>query len=230
MQTWFDEFNEEVFRNELPTVKITFTNTRRQLGQFYWGPARGIGIKISLFWDRNEEQYRNTLLHEMCHLYCYHKGFIHEGHGSRWKQIAAYATRVTGLKIQRCEDITGWEVSAGNEAKEAARKEKKDAPGVIVDLEYDTYHFLVKISPKTLRKVENTTWDNKIRTNAKSYRVVLSDAPLFKRYQTSRSIHRGYRYDTWKYEKDIKPLIDKSIEVDELHKLFRGDYDFLGIR
>ena len=63
VKTWFNEFNEQVFDNELPTVKITFNNTRRQLGQFYWGNTVGVGIKISLFWDRTEDQYRNCLLH-----------------------------------------------------------------------------------------------------------------------------------------------------------------------
>jgi predicted SprT family Zn-dependent metalloprotease len=108
MTAWFDEFNNSVFCGELPRVKITFNNTRRQLGQFHWGAGRGLGIKISLFWDRTGDQYRNCLLHEMCHLYCYNRGWLHEGHGIRWKRIADYASRQTGLQIQRCEDIAGW--------------------------------------------------------------------------------------------------------------------------
>lgn len=229
MQTWFKEFNTTVFNNELPTVKITFNNTRRQLGQFYWGNGRGIGIKISLFWDRNEEQYRNCLLHEMCHLYCYDRGWIHEGHGSRWKQIAAYATRKTGLHIQRCENITGWEVASGNEEKMQAVKAKKDAPAVLLDLDYGKYHFVVKTTRKVLQSNDSTDFNCNIKTSAKSWRVVISDAPLFKRYQTSRSIHRGYRYDPFQYEKDIKPLLDKGIEVESLQALFRGHYNCLGI-
>lgn len=230
MQTWFKEFNEQVFRNELPTVKISFNNTRRQLGQFYWGNGRGIGIKISLFWDRNEEQYRNCLLHEMCHLYCYHQGWLHEGHGSRWKQVAAYATRKTGLKIQRCENIQGWEVASGNEEKMQTVKAKKEAPAVLVDLDYGKYHFVVKTTTKVLQSNDSTDWDCKLKTSAKSWRVVISDAPLFRRYQTSRSIHRGYRYEPFEYEKNIKPLLDKGIEVDSLRALFQGHYDCLGIR
>ena len=108
MAAWFDEFNNSVFNGELPQVKITFNNTRRQLGQFYWGAGHGVGIKISVFWDRTEDQYRNCLLHEMCHLYCYNQGWIRECHGIRWKRIAEYASLQTGLHIKRCEDITGW--------------------------------------------------------------------------------------------------------------------------
>lgn len=217
MQTWFGEFNATVFNNELPTVKLSFNNARCQLGQFYWGRGRGIGIKLSLFWDRSEEQYRNGLLHEMCHLYCYHKGWIHEGHGEHWKRIAAYATKKTGLKIQRCTDITGWKVSSGNEGKMQAVQEKKKAPAILVDFDYGTYHFIVKTTRKVLQSSKSSI--------AKSCRVFISDAPLFTRWQTSRSIHRGYRYQNDRYDKEIKPLLDKAIEVEDLRKLFRGDYD-----
>ena len=34
---WFAEFNRSVFNEQLPSVRIRFNNTRRQLGQFYWG-------------------------------------------------------------------------------------------------------------------------------------------------------------------------------------------------
>lgn len=77
---------------------------------------------------------------------------------------------------------------------------------------------------------DTTDWDCKIKTSAKSYRVVLSDAPLFVRYQASRSIRRGYRYNTKEYELTAKPHLDKGIEVDDLRKLFQGHYDCLGIR
>lgn len=229
VQTWFDQFNKQVFSGELPRVRIVFNNTHRQLGQFYWrNGGRDIGIKISLFYDRTEEQYRNCLLHEMCHLYCYHRGWLHEGHGDRWKNIAKYATKVTGLKIQRCENIIGWEVASGNEAKMEAMKAKKNAPALLVDLEYDTYHFVVKVSKNVLIKSTDYNWN--LDTRAKHYRIFASDHPRFIKFQTSRSLRRGYRYDTWEYEKSIKPLLDKAVEIDSIHDLWHGEYDCLGIR
>ncbi len=108
IQTWFDEFNASVFKNDLPKVKMTITNTRHQLGQFYWGNGRGIGIKISAYYDAPVDDLRNTVLHEMCHLYCYWRGWIHEGHRERWLQIAEYATRKTGLAITRTNDISEY--------------------------------------------------------------------------------------------------------------------------
>ena len=231
LNTWFDEFNHIVFSDTLPKVKISFTNTRHQLGQFYWGNGRGIGIKISLFWERTEEQYRNCLLHEMCHLYCYNRGWIREHHGERWKRIADYAYRKTGLFIQRCEDASTWvPSSASNEKKLAAVKEKKNAPSILVDLEYGDHHFIIKTTKKVLKSNDSTDINCNLRTGAKNYRVVISEDPLFKRFQSSRSIHRGYKYSNSDYEKKIKPLLDKGYEVDSLRELFIGKYDCLGIR
>ena len=221
MNVWFDEFNHIVFKDTLPKVKITFTNTRRQLGQFYWGNGRGVGIKISLFWDRTEDQFRNCLLHEMCHLYCYNQGWIREGHGSRWKAIADYAYLKTGLHIQRCENTRDWVPADQDGLSKAA---------IILDLDYGDHHFLVKTTKKVLQSNNSTNWDCKIRTSAKSYRVVLTDAPIFACYQTSRSIRRGYRYNTKEYELTVKPHLDRGIEVENLRELFQGHYDCLGIR
>ena len=228
IQTWFNEFNQQVFNGVLFPVRIVFNNTRRQLGQFYWGGGRGTGIKISLFYDRTEDRYRNTLLHEMCHLYCYWKGWAYEGHGPRWKDIARHATEVTGLKIQRCEDITGWEVAKGNEAKMEAVRAKKNAPALLVDLEYDTYHFVVKLSKNTLLKSCDSHWG--LDTRAKHYRIFASDNPRFIKFQTTRSLRRGYRYENCEYEKSIKPLLDKAVEIGSIHDLWRGEYDCLGVR
>lgn len=230
MQTWFDEFNKAVFEGKLPKVPIKFNNTYRQLGQFYWGATRGIGIKISLYYDRTEEQYRNCLLHEMCHLYCYHKGWVHEGHGPRWKAIADKAYRITGLYIQRCENAKDWKVSAGNKAHAEARKEKKNAPAILVDIDYGTYHFVVKTTKKVL-------WDasdgNVVKTCAsgKCLGVYICDDKRALSWQNSRSLHRGYKFRNWEYEREIAPMLKKAIKVDNLRKLcWWGEYDCLGVR
>lgn len=230
VQTWFNDFNKSVFRNELPTVKITIANTRHQLGQFYWGNGRGIGIKVSGYYDAPVDDLRNTTLHEMCHLYCYCKGWLHEGHGPRWKRVAAYATRITGLDITRRHDIGKYKVVEKNMEKHEAVQQKKNAPAILLDLEYNGHHFIVKTTKKVRMSNESTDMNSNVRTTAKSYRVFISDAPLFTRWQSNRSIHRGYKYENWRYEKELKPLFDKAIEVVELRELFLGGYDYLGIR
>ena len=230
VQTWFDEFNASVFNNELPKVKMTITNTRRQLGQFYWGNGRGIGIKITAYYDAPVDDLRNTVLHEMCHLYCHHKGWIGEHHGRRWQQIAAYATRKTGLEITRTHDISAYKVAEKNAARHEALQAKKEAPVIILDLEYPTYHFLVKTTKGVLKSDNSTTCDCRVRTNAVSYRVVITDNERFRKWQSSRSIRRGYKFQNWEYERSVKGLLDKGIEVENLRDLFNGHYNCLGIR
>ena len=231
INAWFTEFNALVFDNKLPKVKITFTNTRRQLGQFYWGPTRGIGIKISLFYDRTEEEYRNTLLHEMCHLYCYKQGWVREGHGSRWKAIANKAYRITGLYIQRCEDASDWKPAKGNGTKAKAVKEKQNAPAILVDIDYGTYHFIVKTTKNVLWDATNFKCEIKTYGKGKVNGVYISDDKRVLAWSNSRSLHRGYKFGFLEYEKDIKPILNKAIKVDDLRKLCRwGEYDCLGVR
>ena len=227
MNKWFDEFNAVVFTNKLPKVKITFNNTRRQLGQFYWGTTRGIGIKISTFYDRKEEGYRNTLLHEMCHLYCYRQGWVREGHGPRWKAIADKAYKITGLYIQRTQTDEVFVPRVENKAKMEAITAKKNAPAILVDIDYGTYHFIVKTTKKVI-------WDSsdgaKIRGKNVSG-VYICDNPRVVKWQNSRSLHRGYKFLNYQYNNEISPILKKSVKIDNLRKLCCwGEYDEMGIR
>lgn len=228
MEAWFDEFNALVFANKLPKVKIVFNNTRRQLGQFYWGPTRGIGIKISLFYDRTEEGFRNTLLHEMCHLYCYKQGWVQEGHGSRWKAIADKAYKITGLYIQRTQkDEVFVPRGVENKAKMKAVKEKRNAPAILVDIDYGTYHFIVK----TTKKVIWDASDGNVIKGKNVCGVYICDDKRALSWQNSRSLHRGYKFPNWQYNHEIAPMLKKAMKVDSLRKLcFWGEYDCLGVR
>ena len=227
MQIWFDEFNKAVFEDKLPKVPIKFTNTYRQLGQFFWGNGRGMGIKISLYYDRTEEQYRNCLLHEMCHLYCYKQGWTREGHGPRWKAIANKAYRITGLYIQRCENARDWKVADKNKAHAAARKEKKNAPAILVDIDYGTYHFIVK----TTKKVIWDASDGNVIKGKNVSGVYICDDKRALGWQNSRSLQRGYKFHNWEYKREIAPMLEKAIKVSDLRKLcWWGEYDSLGVR
>ena len=227
MSKWFDEFNTLVFSGNLPKVKITFTNTRNQLGQFYWGPTRGIGIKVSLFYDRTEENFRNTLLHEMCHLYCYKQGWVHEGHGDKWKAIADKAYRITGLYIQRTQRGEVFVPRAENRAKMAAVKARRNAPAILVDIDYGSYHFIVK----TTKKVIWDASDGNVIKGRNVSGVYICDNPRVVSWQNSRSLNRGYKFPNYQYDKEIAPILGKAVKIDNLRKLcWRGEYDKMGIR
>ena len=227
MSEWFDEFNTLVFSGNLPKVKITFTNTRNQLGQFYWGPTRGIGIKVSLFYDRTEENFRNTLLHEMCHLYCYKQGWVHEGHGDKWKAIADKAYRITGLYIQRTQRGEVFVPRAENKAKMDAVKARRNAPAILVDIDYGSYHFIVK----TTKKVIWDASDGNIIKGRNVSGVYICDDKRVVGWQNSRSLNRGYKFPNYQYDKEIAPILGKAVKIDNFRKLcWWGEYDKMGIR
>ena len=123
-----------------------------------------------------------------------------------------------------------WKVSAGNKAHAEARKEKKNAPAILVDIDYGTYHFVVKTTKKVL-------WDasdgNVVKTCAsgKCLGVYICDDKRALSWQNSRSLHRGYKFRNWEYEREIAPMLKKAIKVDNLRKLcWWGEYDCLGVR
>ena len=235
MNKWFNEFNATVFANELPLVPISFNNTRRQLGAFHWSVRSGQKITISLFYDRTEEQYRNCLLHEMCHLYCYHQGWRNEHHGPHWQTIARKATRITGLKIQRCENISGWEASnKTNKARLEKVEAKKSAPYVIVDVEYPDFHFIIKTTKKVIS--ENSVGEHlgiysTPDMPGKLCGVYVSSNPRFKGWSVSRSLNRGHKATYFDYKREFVPILEKALKVGSIRDLTkRGTYDCLNVQ
>ena len=216
VQTWFDEFNKLVFKEVLPRVRIKFSNTRRQLGQFYWGHGKGIGIKISLYYDQTEDQFRTTLLHEMCHLFCYNQGWIHEHHGNRWRAIASYAGRISGLDLKRVVNTDDLVVSERNKAKHEVLLRKQNGPWILLDYDYGDYHFLVKTTKAVVRPRAKALDEN---PNAAAYIV---DDPFMRTFPTTRSITRGVKFTDMDYELLMQPILENSVKIDSLQALFRG--------
>ena len=212
MQTWFNEFNFQVFEGKLPIVPILFDNTYRRLGQFNPCNGRKV-IKISLYYDRTKDQYRNCLLHEMCHLYCYEQGWVREHHGARWKAIAAKATRITGLKIQRCENTTGWKVADENIGKEMRKQAKKEKPAMIVVLhnESTNEYFLIKTTQKVIDA--ELPYYTSLMARWKVIGIYVTDSTMFRKWQTSRSLHRGYKRSTYDYNNNYKPVLDNATQM-----------------
>lgn len=94
LEQWYDELNKQVFNGILkqPTLKIG--KTVKRLGCYC--PSRNY-IEVSVKWIRSERDYKNTLLHEMCHQYARLKyGSFIQPHGVEWKRVARMATQKTG--------------------------------------------------------------------------------------------------------------------------------------
>ena len=97
LQKWFILFNQLYFNNELPMVVIT-TNNRctKRLGQCNVIKRQ---IDITTTYDREEKWYKETLIHEMLHLYTYVK-YNYLGHSKYFKTIA-----------NRLNSQYGWHIS-----------------------------------------------------------------------------------------------------------------------
>lgn len=48
------------------------------------------------------------------------------------------------------------------------------------------------------------------------FQLYVSDADLFKRWSTSRTIHRGYKFSSARYESEIKPLLTRRVDLASL--------------
>ena len=187
LKSWYKEFSGVVFENDMPNCNFIITNTRYELGR---ATRQGTTytIKVSNFYEFTITEFRNTLLHEMCHIWCYYHGYHNEHHtGYHWKEIADKAYRKTGLPITRTANIENPKPAQRNEAKMEKIKAKKNAPAIIVDLDYGTYHFLVKTTKNILWS--ETDYKGELKSNAKVY---ICDDKRFLNWQTSRSLHRGY--------------------------------------
>ena len=231
LQSWYKEFNGIVFEYDMPKVSFILTNTRRQLGQ---ASRRGTSytIKISNFYERTKEEFRHTLLHEMCHIWCYYHGYHDEHHtGYHWLEITERVYRRTGFQITRTENSANLKPAKRNEAKMEAVKAKKNAPAILVDIDYGKYHFIVKATKKVVWDATDHKGELEKSGTGIVRGVYLCDTPRAIGWQNSRSLHRGYKFANAEYDKSIKPMLDKAIKVDNLRKLcFWGEYDCLGIR
>lgn len=104
LSEWFKVANEKYFNGEIerePSYVISTNKSR--YGQFR---PRTWQIEITTAFIRSENAYKNTFLHELCHLYVRQKYGLHvQSHGYEWKAVAERVTRLTMGKygiIQRC--------------------------------------------------------------------------------------------------------------------------------
>ena len=77
LRTWFRQFNADYFGDELPVPRLVLSKARTRLGTMACKCQRRLlkrvytdfTIRISTYYDCNEREYQETLLHEMIHYY-----------------------------------------------------------------------------------------------------------------------------------------------------------------
>lgn len=97
LRTWFQQFNAEYFGNKLPEPRLIVSSTRIRLGCFSWHSEpkyfygldvlSGFTIRVSNYYDMQERQYQETLLHEMIHFYIAYQHLKDNGtHGRLFRE------------------------------------------------------------------------------------------------------------------------------------------------
>ena len=86
MKRWFDEFNRRFFENKLPPAELRVGwNGKHTLGSFST-PAGKCLITLNNWYFSPEDEWRDTMIHEMVHYYIYLKyGGKVRGHGKEFK-------------------------------------------------------------------------------------------------------------------------------------------------
>ena len=101
MKLWFDEFNARFFNKELPPIELRTgyrgTGKKHRLG-FFWNPGTECPtgfhpekciISLNSTFFLPEDEWRNTMLHEMVHYFVYMKfGKTSLSHGKEFKAEA----------------------------------------------------------------------------------------------------------------------------------------------
>jgi predicted SprT family Zn-dependent metalloprotease len=124
LKEWYKQYNAEYFGGRLPFCTLNVKSCKSYLGICY--PKKRT-ISISTFYKRDERGYRETLIHEMIHLwnYLYDSNYI--GHGKPFKRKAAEINKKGGWNIQRCSDISA------EEKQTASAKRNESVYAIVID-------------------------------------------------------------------------------------------------
>ena len=102
----FREYNKEYFNNELPPLIFELMKSYKLCGQFSYrkmdnkGRMKSPKIEISCYYDWNEEDLKNVLVHEMIHYYLAYKHIDEKlTHGDDFKKTAEQFNKKYNLNI-----------------------------------------------------------------------------------------------------------------------------------
>jgi hypothetical protein len=180
----FDLYNEKYFYGILKKPNFKITNTKIRLGCMEYRGGNKYTISISMFYNRNEFWYDNTLIHEMIHLYIEQLKIIDNGsHGKRFK---AECERINkdGWKLSRTTDSSQWEIS-----ENAKIRNKSEKSYVIIYKENENTQFIFRVAKGNTQKYVDFL-KNKCNVVCKSFE---SNDEIFQKLPICRKRFRGKR-------------------------------------
>jgi hypothetical protein len=211
LEEQFALFNQQYFNNELPQPRLVVSNSRTQLGRFC---LQRIGswpfglrkrdsytIRVSAYYDVEEKDYQNILLHEMIHYYIAYK-HIHDtsSHGAEFERIMNWLNKEHGWNITKMAQTKGWTV--------AARNKKTRSRHVLALQARDGKCYMSVVHPKYIQYVENQL---KRIPEITQHEWFVSSSDTFANYSQTRSL-RARRLSKDEYERNLMELRGASVE------------------
>ncbi len=155
LETWFAEFNVRYFNSELPVPAFAVGNSRTRRGTLSWRIHRkwfsktsgDFKIRISNYFDVEEDDFKNVLLHEMIHLHIVSKGINDTSpHG------------VVFHEMMRRINADGWKIRVsekfGNKVEVAHRKDVRWRV-IMATVTTDGKYLLSVVNPRYVRFIDS---------------------------------------------------------------------------
>lgn len=202
----FDKYNKLYFNGDLITPSFELFKSKRVWGQFSWGC--GYKIRISTYYDRDEKNILNTLIHEMIHQYIKQNNIIdtRPHHGKVFHSIAARINK-DGWNIKTCSSDNSCSFNSnGNVTYYLAAFYLKD----------EDKYFIIRISKDKISYFKRQFSFNKLHFTDVLF--FTSKDSKFDRYNTCRSRIRGY-YITKEEFENYKETADIFCEGDDIYTL-----------
>ena len=226
---WYNEYNALFFHGELPPATVKNFEIRHyssHLGVFHHprtilGKALPWRISETDYYEIPERDRRHTMLHEMCHAWCFHQGFADEHHGERWRAKALEVGRAAGFDIER-RHKGKFEIAEKYRSKADSKRAAKEKPCPFLVFPWeDDKVFIVKTTKSVLTKhVCLIGGEYRLNTFRKPEGLFLSDA--FPKWTTRRSLRWGTVISRNRYVKEILPKLLEGKEYPDPLELLRN--------
>lgn len=157
LRTWFRQFNADYFGDELPVPRLVLSKARTRLGTMACKCQRRLlkrvytdfTIRISTYYDCNEREYQETLLHEMIHYYImYNRIPDTSSHGRVFREM-----------MQRLNSQYGWHITVsssmrGHKPTDPSADKAVNTYVVLAIVLRNGQRMLSVVSPRSARKID----------------------------------------------------------------------------
>lgn len=154
----FDKYNEKYFGDSLNKPTFKLFKSKRTLGQFcvqnshyrYFGGQPTLVIRISNYYNREQKDFDNTIIHEMIHLWVFQNNLKDvSSHGRHWLKMASIINQ------------DGWDIQpTSNEHYECAVIKNKEYT-ILSFIDKNNKRFICRVNPNKENKfIETLTYNH----------------------------------------------------------------------